>query len=166
MGKRSLNIKNLVPRKNGAYRQGYYALLNPAKYIGDPNKIIFRSSWEKKFAIYCDTNERIIAWSSEPFQIPYLNPVEREMKPYNVDFYMKVRSSNEKGYSEYIVEVKPSKQLKAPKAPSGRVTEKRMNDYTTQLKTYLVNLAKFQAAKDYAKDRGWSFVVVTETFIF
>jgi hypothetical protein len=164
MAKRSLNIKNLVPRKNGTYRQGYYNLLNPQKYIGDPHKIIFRSSWERRFAIYCDTNERILSWSSEPLQIPYLNPVDREIRPYNVDFYVKIKT--EKGYSEYIVEVKPAKQLKAPQAPKGRITEKAMNAYTSQLQTYLINTAKFSAAKEYAKGRGWQFVIVTESMLF
>lgn len=161
---RKLNIKNLVPRKNAQYRQGYYNLLNPSKYIGDPNKIIFRSSWERRFAIYCDTNERILAWSSEPLEIPYMNPVEGVVRPYNVDFYVRVNDGSEKP-KEYIVEVKPSRQLKRPVQPTGRVTEKRMRSYTEQMKIYLVNISKFKAAKDFADSRGWSFVVVTESFI-
>ena len=165
MAKRRLNIKNLVPRKDSPYRQGYYRLLNPAKYIGDPNKIIFRSSWEKKFAIYCDTNERILLWASEPIAIPYLSPVEGETRPYNVDFYVKVKTG-EKTYSEYIVEVKPSRQLQKPLPPTGRITEKRMTAYTNQMKTYITNLAKFKAAKDYAEGRGWQFIVVTESYLF
>ena len=164
MAKRTLNIKNLVPRKNGAYRQGYYNIANPQKYIGDTSKIIFRSSWEKKFATYCDHTERVLAWASEPLQIPYMSPVDKVVKPYNVDFYVKIQV--EEGYREYIVEVKPAKQLKVPVAPSGRITEKRMVSYTTQMQAYLVNLAKFTAAKEYAKGRGWEFIVVTESFLF
>lgn len=162
---RKLNIKNLTPRKDSLYRQGYYNLLNPQKYIGDPSKIIFRSSWEKRFAVYCDTNERILSWSSEPMEIPYLNPVEGTVKPYNVDFYVRVKMAENKE-AQYLVEVKPSRQLKQPQAPTGRVTEKKMESYTTAMKTYLVNLAKFKAAKEYAATRGWDFVVVTESFIF
>ena len=164
MAKRTLNIKNLVPRKDGVYKQGYYNLVNPSKYIGDASKIIFRSSWEKKFATYCDHNDRILAWASEPMRIPYMSPVDREIKPYNVDFYVKVQTAE--GYSEYIVEVKPARQLQVPVQPSGRVTAKRMASYTTQMTTYLTNLAKFTAAKEYAKGRGWDFVVVTENFLF
>jgi len=165
MAKRRLNIKNLTPRKDALYKQGYYNLLNPQKYIGDPHKIIFRSSWEKRFAMYCDTNERILAWSSEPMEIPYLNPVDREVKPYNVDFYVRVDQGEGK-HKEYIIEVKPSRQLQQPQAPMGRITEKKMESYTNAMKTYLVNLAKFKAAKDFATGRGWDFVVVTESFIF
>ena len=111
--KRKLKIKDLVPRKNSPYQQGYYKLLNPLKYIGDPTKIIFRSSYERRFAIYCDTHERILSWSSEPLEIPYLNPVDGIVKPYNVDFYVKVNTGDEKP-KEYIVEVKPLRQLKQP----------------------------------------------------
>jgi hypothetical protein len=164
MAKRSLNIKSLVPRKDGPYKQGYYNLVNPDKYIGDPSKIIFRSSWEKKFATYCDHNDRILAWASEPVRIPYMNPVEKEIKPYNVDFYAKIQS--ETGYNEYIIEVKPSKQLIVPKQPTGRINEKRMMSYNKQIATYLVNLAKFTAAREYAKQRGWEFIVVTEQWLF
>lgn len=165
MAKRSLNIKNLTPRKDAPYRQGYYNLMNPQKYVGDPNKIIFRSSWEKRFAIYCDTNDRIMVWSSEPLAIPYLNPVDGEIRPYNVDFYVRIKTG-EKTYKEYLVEVKPSRQLKPPQAPTGRITEKRMESYTNAMKSYLVNLAKFKAAKEYSSSRGWDFVVVTESMLF
>ena len=165
MAQRKLNIKSLVPRKDGQYTQGYYRLLNPQKYIGDPNKIIFRSSWEKRFATYCDINDRVIMWSSEPMEIPYFHPTEKKMKPYNVDFYVKIDKGNN-NYSEYIVEVKPAKQLKQPTQPIGRITEKKMTSYNYQLKTYLTNVAKFNAADSYAKGRGWNFVVVTEAFIF
>lgn len=162
---RRLNIKNLVPRKDAKTRQGYYHLVNPAKYLGDPNKIIFRSGWEKRFATYCDMNERVLAWSSEPLQIPYLHPVDMVTKPYNVDFYVKVKTG-ENQYKEFIVEVKPARQLKPPTPPSGRVTQKRMSDYNSQMVTYLMNLAKFHAAKEFAKTRNWEFVIVTEQFIF
>lgn len=164
MATRRLNIKNLTPRKNGIYKQGYYTLANPHKYIGDQSKIIFRSSWEKRFATYCDHNERIVAWSSEPIQIPYMNPVDKCVKPYNIDFYVKIKS--EEGFKEYIIEVKPSRQLQQPQAPTGRITEKKMTGYTNAMRTYLVNLAKFTAAKEFAKGRGWEFVVVTENMLF
>ena len=162
---RKLNIKNLVPRKNGHFRQGYFVPCYPEKYIGDANKIIFRSGYEHKFATFCDTNDGVIAWSSETVQVPYVHPIEKIVRPYNIDFYVKIRQQDNT-YKEYIVEVKPAKQLKAPQAPTGAVNEKRILAYHTQVKNYLINLAKFNAAKAYAKDRGWEFVVVTEVFLF
>ena len=159
-----LNIKNLTPRKDSLYKQGYYKLVNPLKYLGDATKIIFRSSWEKRFATYCDHHDRILLWSSEPLQIPYLNPLDGVVKPYNVDFYVRVQTSE--GYKEYLVEVKPSRQLQQPQYPTGRITEKKMTSYTNAMKAYLVNIAKFKAAKEYSLTRGWEFIVVTENFIF
>jgi len=41
-----------------------------------------------------------------------------------------------------------------------------MASYTDALKTYLINLAKFTAAKQYAEGRGWQFIVVTESYLF
>ena len=35
---------------------------NPQKYQGDPENIICRSSWERKFCNYCDTNPNILKW--------------------------------------------------------------------------------------------------------
>lgn len=159
-----LNIKNLTPRKDSLYKQGYYKLVNPLKYLGDTTKIIFRSSWEKRFATYCDHHDRILLWSSEPLQIPYLNPLDGVVKPYNVDFYVRVQTSE--GYKEYLVEVKPSRQLQQPQYPTGRITEKKMTSYTNAMKAYVVNIAKFKAAKEYSLTRGWEFIVVTENFIF
>ncbi len=161
---RKLDIKHLVPRKRGPYRQGYYNLLNPAKYYGDPAKIIFRSSYERKFATYCDVTEKIVTWSSEPVAIPYVSPIDQSVKPYNVDFYVKVRKADG-SFKEFLVEVKPQRQLSQPSVPKGNANEKRMQAYVDQMKTYLINLAKFNAARNYCHGRGWDFIVVTENFL-
>ncbi len=161
---RKLKIKDLAPRANSVYKQGYYHLFNSNKYIGDPAKVIFRSSYEQKFASYCDLNDRVIAWSSEPFEIKYMHPIQKKIKPYNVDFYVKIQTG-EDTFNEYLVEVKPLRQLQPPSKPVKRLTEKKMTAYTNQLKTYMINLAKFDAAKTFANNRGWEFIVVTEKFL-
>lgn len=163
---RRLNIKNLVPRKNAATRQGYFSPVNPHKYIGDANKIIYRSGWEKKFCTFCDLNERVLAWSSETIKIPYVHPIDGTTKPYNVDFYMKIMK-NDGLVKEYIAEVKPAKKLLKPELPrTGRINEKRMNAHIEQTKEYLINMHKFSAAKKWAEDRNWEFIIVTESFLF
>ena len=161
---RKLDIKNLVPRKNAATKQGYYTPMNPQKYIGDPKKIIYRSGWEKKFCTFCDINDHVLAWSSETIQVPYLHPIDNVIRPYNVDFYMKVRK--EEGIVEYIVEVKPAKKLIKPELPKTRLNEKRINAHIEQSKEYLINMHKFSAAQKWAKDRGWEFIIVTEKFLY
>jgi hypothetical protein len=36
---------NARPNKPDKYHQGYYKLQNPEKYVGNPNEIIYRSSY-------------------------------------------------------------------------------------------------------------------------
>ena len=36
---------------------------NPLKYLGNPNNIICRSLWERKFCKYLDKNDNIIKWA-------------------------------------------------------------------------------------------------------
>ena len=44
-----------------AYK-GIYKPTHPKKYAGDPNKIVYRSNWERRFMVYCDKNDDIIYW--------------------------------------------------------------------------------------------------------
>ena len=50
--------------------KGIYRPSNPKKYKGDPQNIIYRSLWERKFMNYCDLNENILEWASEEFGFP------------------------------------------------------------------------------------------------
>lgn len=159
------NIKSLTPRKNSPYKQSYYHPLNPDKYIGDTSKIICRSSWEKKFATYCDLSPNIVAWSSEKFVIPYLNPSDGLVKDYNIDFYVRV-NYGDNVYRDFVVEVKPKRKLERPNAPKKGITEAKMVKYYNAMKEWTMNAAKFAAAKEWAEQRGWHFIVVTEDFVF
>lgn len=162
---RKLNIKNLTPRKDSGYRQGYFRPINPNKYVGDTSKIIYRSSWEKKFMVFCDVNEKVVAWNSESIQVPYLNPIENAVRTYNLDFYFKVREEDGT-YKDYIAEIKPAKKLEKPILPTTRLTEKRVEAHTYQMKEYIINMHKFQAAQQWATERGWEFMLITEKFLF
>ena len=51
--------------------QGIFKPLNPQKYKGNVNNIIYRSSWEKRFMIYCDKNRSVLEWGSEEIAISY-----------------------------------------------------------------------------------------------
>ena len=57
--------------------QGYYQVQNPKKYVGDPNLVIYRSSWEQAFCRWCDFSPSITRWSSEPIKIPYYDRVSK-----------------------------------------------------------------------------------------
>ena len=128
----------------------------PQKYQGNPNNIICRSSWERKFCRYCDLNNNIIAWASEEISIPYMSPVDKRPHKYFPDFLMKVRESNG-SVKTYVVEVKPKKQTKPPKKKT-RVTK----SYLYELTTYAINQAKWKAAQEYCLDRRIEFKLITE----
>lgn len=126
------------------------------KYTGDPTNIIMRSSWETMFANWCDKNPAVIKWKSEETIIPYRCPTDGKIHRYFVDFQVQVKSKD--GIPKtYLVEVKPFKQTKPPEYP-GRQTKK----YIAESLTYMKNQAKWKAATEWAKDRGWDFKIITE----
>lgn len=128
----------------------------PSKYKGDPNNIICRSSWERKFCRYCDLNESVISWGSEEFWIPYLSPVDNRVHRYFPDFIMKVRESSGQ-VKTYVIEVKPGKQTVPPKKP-----KRQTKSYLYECKAYAVNQAKWKAAVEFCKDHMIEFKVITE----
>lgn len=159
-------IKNMGPNYNGAFKQGYFNPQNPEKYIGDPTKIIMRSSWESRFASWCDLHPKIKRWGSEPIEIPYISPLDSRKHRYYVDFYIEVEKPE--GVQSYLVEIKPNLQFQPPdqKLLEGNKTLSKMKRYNWQLKTYIVNKAKFETAVIFAKSRGWKFVIADENFLF
>tara|TARA_B100000497_G_C7542297_1_gene328174 strand:+ start:164 stop:616 length:453 start_codon:yes stop_codon:yes gene_type:complete len=145
-----------------AYK-GKYKPQHPEKYKGDPTKIIYRSLWERKFMVYCDTNINILQWASEEVIIPYRDPTSGKNRRYFPDFWIKMKTKDDTIECS-LIEVKPKKQLKAPdqskkyNTPTGRLSTK----YVREVKTYAVNMAKFDAAKEFCADRKWSWKILTE----
>ena len=133
-----------------------YKPSNPKKYTGNPNNIICRSSWERKFCHWCDLNENIISWGSEEFFIPYKSPVDGRVHKYFPDFIIKVKESNGQ-IKTYVIEVKPKKQT-VPPVKKSRTTK----NYLYEAKTYAVNQAKWNAAKEWCDDRLIEFKIITE----
>jgi hypothetical protein len=129
---------------------------NPQKYSGDVSNIICRSSWERHFANWCDRNPSIIRWSSEETVIPYICPTDNKLHRYFIDFKIRVQH-RDGSVSVYLIEIKPLKQT-APPAFPGRKTKK----YLAESYGFLKNQAKWKAASEYAKDRGWHFKIITE----
>jgi hypothetical protein len=157
-----MSIKNVKP--NGRYKSGLYEPINPEKYIGDVHNIICRSSWEFRFCKYCDHNDKILKWSSEPLQIPYYNPLDKKEHKYHVDFYMKVLKDNGTE-SEWIIEVKPEAQCKKPEL-DGSHTVAKLKAYNEKMQIWITNQSKFKAAKEWAEKRNYQFGVVDENFLF
>jgi hypothetical protein len=153
------NIKDLPPNPKSGFRQGYFSPANPEKYMGDITKIIYRSSWEKKFMTMCDSSHLVINWSSEPVAINYISPLDQKVHRYFVDFFCSVKTNND-DVKKYLIEIKPKKQtVFEAKNPKTFKTKER---YMEHLKTVVINKAKWAAASEYASNLGYEFKVWTE----
>lgn len=138
------------------YHKRKYKPIHPEKYIGDPTNIICRSSWEIKFALWCDHNSAIVEWSSEETVIPYICPTDNRRHRYFVDFKIKVRQPDGT-LKTYLIEVKPYKQTIPPQTP-----KRKTKQFLTEVMTWGKNDAKWKAARKYCADRGWEFKIITE----
>ena len=137
--------------------KGRYTPINPKKYKGNPSRIVYRSLWERKFMIYCDTNNSILEWGSEEVIITYLSPWDGRVHRYFPDFYIKVREHN-KTTKKYIIEIKPKKQCKPPIATPKRKTKK----WFSEVKTWGINEAKWKYATKWCENNGMEFKVLNE----
>ena len=137
--------------------KGRYTPINPKKYKGNPSRIVYRSLWERKFMIYCDTNNSILEWGSEEVIIPYLSPWDGRVHRYFPDFYIKVREHN-KTIKKYIIEIKPKNQCKPPIATPKRKTKK----WFGEVKTWGINEAKWKYATKWCENNGMEFKVLNE----
>lgn len=62
---------------------------------------------------------------------------------------------------DYVVEIKPFSQTQPPKYP-GKQTKR----YLEEVETFVKNQSKWEAARNYAKERNMQFVVLTEKELF
>ena len=138
-------------KKRATYK-GIYRPTNPKKYAGDPNRIVYRSNWERKFMLYCDRNDDIIYWASEELSIPYVNPIDRKVHRYFPDFIIKTKNGK-----RFMIEIKPSIQTKKPTPKI-----KKSKAFMRESLEYIKNMAKWQAADVYCNDNGMEFKIFTE----
>lgn len=111
---------------------------------------------------YCDMNDNVLAWSSEEVRVPYISPLDGRKHTYFVDFWIRVLNKNGKERC-YLVEIKPESQTRAPVLKEGK---KPTRTQRIQMMTYLKNVRKWEAARDYAENRGWKFIIITEKTLF
>tara|TARA_B100000900_G_scaffold408641_2_gene423224 strand:+ start:743 stop:1249 length:507 start_codon:yes stop_codon:yes gene_type:complete len=129
---------------------GLYKAKNTNKYRGDHTNIVYRSLWEKAVFQWCDKNDKVKSWSSEEIVVPYYYDVDKKYHKYYVD--MKIVFEDK----TLLVEIKPEKETVPPVGP------RRTKRYITEGLTYVKNMNKWEAANEYARDRGWEFQVWTE----
>ena len=138
-----------------AYK-GRYNPIYPKKYKGNPQNIIYRSLWERKFMVYCDTNDKVLEWGSEEIIIPYISPWDGKKHRYFPDFYIKVKQSSG-NIKKFIIEVKPKKQTRPPKP-----VERKTKRWIKEVRTFGINEAKWKHATKWCKDNDMEFKILTE----
>lgn len=128
-----------------------YKPLNPKKYTGK-RPIIMRSTWERQFAKWLDSNSNVEWWQSESTIIPYISKVDGRQRRYFVDFTVKFTNGR-----TVLFEIKPERQTRIPKIP-----ERKTKKFLREVNTYGTNISKWEAAQAYAQSRNMSFQILTE----
>lgn len=139
-----------------AYK-GTFRPQNPNKYKGDPAGIIYRSRWELMLMSRFDLHPDVLLWSSEEFFIPYRSPIDGRVHRYFPDFWVRKKNASDGRIVEVLIEVKPKAQTKPP-----AVQKKPNRRYITEVQTWGINSAKWEAAEQYCKAKGWDFQIITE----
>lgn len=138
----------------GKFAQGKFEPKNPEKYVGTKTPK-YRSGWEHVFMQFCDNNPAITQWASEAIQIPYRDPTTGRQTIYVPDFFVVYTDKNGKQHAECI-EIKPSNHALLEKVGKNLVNQVQ----------YVKNMAKWEAARAWCKQKGIYFRVVTEDDIF
>lgn len=136
------------------FASGKFTLKNPEKYIGNKTPT-YRSGWEFHFMKFCDENINITQWASEAIKIPYRNPFTGKQTIYVPDFFITYADKTGKQHVE-LIEVKPSNQ--AVKENLGRSKHNQAH--------WILNQAKWEAARNWCKQQGITFRIVTEQDIY
>jgi len=148
-----------MSNKNKKWSQGEYKLVNPDKYKGTL-PVVYRSSWEQRVFYFLDTHPSILEWGSESIVIPYKSPLDGQIHRYFVDLHFTVKNKNNE-IKKYLIEIKPKKQTEPPKEPK-RKTQKALERYKQEQLEFVKNQAKWEAAKNWAKNKGYVFQIWTE----
>jgi len=163
---------------NSRTHQGYYTITNKQKYIGDPNKCIYRSGWELSFSKWCDFSPSVLKWSAEPTSVKYYDrtanldeckkngldpnrPENWKIRNYNIDYWLQVDKGNNI-IEKWFVEIKPKKDLVKPTPPLATSPLKVQRKFVNEAKIYLMNEAKWAAMKRHAEQYNCKFFVFTE----
>jgi len=137
-----------------AYKNKYIPI-NKSKYIGDLDSIICRSLWERRFCKYLDNSPNVIRWGFELLRIPYYSPIDNKHHNYIPDFIVEYTDKQNKKQIS-LIEIKPYRQ-----------TEKKNKKISLKESVvYSINLAKWESAKQYCKEHGWIFKLLTEKELF
>jgi hypothetical protein len=134
--------------------KGTYTPKNRHKYIGNSERVIYRSLWERNVMRWIDENDDIVQFSSEEIVVPYFDESTNVHRKYFVDLWFKTKDGK-----TYLIEIKPHRECVPPKT---KVSSKK---YLSEAMEYIKNQSKWKAAKMFAEKHGWEFQVWTEKTI-
>ena len=132
-----------------AYR-GKYKVKVPDKYLGDPSKVTYRSSWEYEVFKFFEQSNKIVSWASEEIIIPDLDHKGQKHR-YFPDVYFEHANGK-----KYLVEIKPLAQTRPPKEGKSK------RRFIKEQIRYKINQNKWIAAKDFCDRHGLVWMVWTE----
>ena len=104
---------------------------------------------------FCDEHNSVRNWASEAVKIPYRNPLSGKFTIYVPDFFITYVNAQGKQHVE-LIEVKPASQTFEDKLGKSKYNKAH----------YVVNQAKWGAARAWCKQKGIFFRVITEGDIF
>jgi hypothetical protein len=144
----------LQRKRTSKFKQGIFNPSNKEKYKGT-FPILYRSSYEIKFMRWCDHNPAVVSWGSESIIIPYQNPLTGRVSRYFVDSNITLKTKDG-SFKKFLIEIKPSIQTLPPKPG------KNTNAMLRRQAEYVKNRAKWQAAEQWCKKKGYEFTILTE----
>jgi hypothetical protein len=131
---------------------GKYIVKNVSKYLGDPSKVRFRSLWENAAFKFLEASPQVKYWSSETAIVPYICKTDGQRHNYFIDLKIVMTDGR-----TFFIEIKPKSQTREPK-----VQKRKTKAYINEVLTYVKNISKWEAAKEYALDRNATFAIWTE----
>ena len=140
------------------FRQGFYTPKHPEKYMGDPSRIVYRSSWELNLHKFFDNNTRVTRWGSEIIKIPYIKPTDGRVHHYYPDYFVEFINTEGEIVRE-LIELKPLAQTRQPRSTRGK-----QNLYENL--TFVINVAKWKQAELWCKKHGVTWRIITERDVF
>ena len=147
------DIKKLKPRKQGRFKQGYINPQTCKKLF--PSKrntpIIYRSSYERRFIEYLESNPKVQYWGSECTPIDYTDSYDNTHHTYFPDYVALIEGVY------HLFEIKPYNQCIAPSPLLPK------DGYAW--KTYIKNLSKWKATQTLCESKGMKFQIITEKTI-
>lgn len=147
---------------------GTFTPTNPQKYMGDPTKVTYKSTFELAMMSKFDSQQSILGWLANGVPsshahlregIPFENPYTRRWDVFYPDFFVVVMNAKNKQHVE-VIEVKSLIDL--PQAMSGTTGATNQAIEEEQV----LNAAKYSEAIRWCKSRGYKFRVIDQEMTF